>query len=155
VQILFENQNSVGERTVNSELCIAFMLLCGFALLPVHGQTNSAIRDPSSETRGAATQLIVDGKPFLVLGAEVHNSSTSSLPYTEPVLAGYSSQHVNTALAAVTWEMLEPEEGNLISPSLTASFRKRGATSCASFCCGLEAGKTACPPIHRFGSRPT
>ena len=41
----------------------------------------------------------------------MHNSSTSSLPYTEPVLAGYSSQHVNTALAAVTWEMLEPEEG--------------------------------------------
>ena len=88
-----------------------FMLLCGLALLPVHGQTNSAIAIPHLEKRGAATQLIVDGKPFLILGAEVHNSSTSSLPYAEPVLAGYSSQHVNTALTAVTWEMLEPEEG--------------------------------------------
>ena len=77
----------------------------------MHGQTNFAIAIPHLETHGAATQLIVDGKPFLVLGAEVHNSSTSSLPYTEPVLAGYSSQHVNTALAAVTWGMLEPEEG--------------------------------------------
>jgi len=88
-----------------------FMLLCSLALLQAHAQTNSASAIPHLETRGTATQLIVDGKPFLVLGAEMHNSSTCSLPYAEPVLAGYSSPHVNTALAAVTWEMLEPEEG--------------------------------------------
>jgi hypothetical protein len=98
---------------VKLKILHSFMLLCSLALLPARGQTNSAIAIPHLETHGAATQLIVDGKPFLVLGAEVHNSSTSSLPYTEPVLAGYSSQHVNTALAAVTWEMLEPEEGKL------------------------------------------
>lgn len=78
------------ERTVKLRTLHSFMLLCGLALLPVHGQTISATAIPHLETRGTATQLIVDGKPFLVLGAEVHNSSTSSLLYTEPVLEGYS-----------------------------------------------------------------
>jgi hypothetical protein len=34
---------------------------------------------PHLEKRGSATQLIVDGKPFLILGGELHNSSSSSL----------------------------------------------------------------------------
>src|ERR1035438_6592760 len=36
---------------------------------------------PHLEKRGAATQLIVDGKPFLMLSGELHNSSSSSLEY--------------------------------------------------------------------------
>ena len=33
---------------------------------------------PHLEKRGLATQMIVDGKPFLVLGAEVPTSATSN-----------------------------------------------------------------------------
>ena len=36
---------------------------------------------PHLEKRGVTTQLIVDGKPFLILGGELHNSSSSSLEY--------------------------------------------------------------------------
>src|SRR5260370_31527774 len=34
--------------------------------------------DPHLEKRGSATQLMVDGKPFLVLGGELQNSSSSN-----------------------------------------------------------------------------
>jgi hypothetical protein len=39
---------------------------------------------PHLAKRGEATQLIADGKPYQTLGAEIHNSSSSSLEYMEP-----------------------------------------------------------------------
>ena len=45
-------------------------------------QQNTA---PHLEKRGAATQFIVDGKPFLMLSGELHNSSSSSLEYMKPI----------------------------------------------------------------------
>ena len=55
---------------------------------------------PHLEKRGVATQLIVDGKPFLMLGGELYNSSSSSLDYMKPLwlkLAGYPPQYRNNA----------------------------------------------------------
>lgn len=66
---------------------------------------------PVLEKRGNATQLIVDGKPFLVLGGELHNSSSSSRDYMKeywPLLKGSA---MNTVLAAVEWSLIEPREG--------------------------------------------
>ena len=40
---------------------------------------------PVIAQRGAAKQLIVDGKPFLMLAGELHNSSASSSAYMEPI----------------------------------------------------------------------
>src|SRR5690349_17923742 len=40
---------------------------------------------PHLEKRGAVTQLIVDGKPFLMLSGELYNSSSSSLEYMKPL----------------------------------------------------------------------
>ena len=36
---------------------------------------------PYLRKQGATSQLIVNGKPFLVLGGELHNSSSSSQEY--------------------------------------------------------------------------
>ncbi len=74
-------------------------------------KTSQASAIPHLAKRGTATQLIVDGKPFLVLGGELHNSSSSSLDYMAPILAEFSAGHLNTALAAVCWDLIEPEEG--------------------------------------------
>ncbi|MFY0627060.1 MAG: DUF5597 domain-containing protein [Reichenbachiella sp.] len=87
------------------------------------------------------TQLIVDGKPFLMLAGELSNSVSGSLKHMEggdnPLprktyrMLGNSlgtdsnldmeykgsvwqqmvDLNVNTVLAAVSWEMIEPEEG--------------------------------------------
>jgi hypothetical protein len=68
---------------------------------------------PHLQMQGTATQLIVDGKPFLSLGGELRNSSTSSLEYMKPIWGRMVGLNINTVLAPVTWETLEPEEGKL------------------------------------------
>ena len=56
--------------------------------------------------------LVVDGKPFLALGGELHNSSGSSLKYMDefvwPALRGLGG---NFYLTPAYWECLEPEKG--------------------------------------------
>jgi hypothetical protein len=73
--------------------------------------TTRALSLPHLEKRGSATQLIVDGKPFLILGGELHNSSSSSLTYMKPIWPRLAGMHLNTVLAPVSWELIEPEEG--------------------------------------------
>lgn len=66
---------------------------------------------PRLEKRGKATQLIVDGKPFLILGGELHNSSSSDLQYLDPLWEPLQKMNLNTALVAVSWQLVEPQEG--------------------------------------------
>jgi Domain of unknown function (DUF5597)/Glycosyl hydrolases family 35 len=68
---------------------------------------------PHLEKRGDATQLVVDGKPFLILGGELHNSSSSSVAYMKTAWPRMSAMHMNTVLLPVAWETIEPEEGKL------------------------------------------
>ncbi len=63
------------------------------------------------EKHGTATQLMVDGRPFLMLGGELHNSSSSSLDYMKPIWPQLAGMHVNTVLTPVSWELIEPKEG--------------------------------------------
>lgn len=54
--------------------------------------------------------LLVDGAPYLVLGAQIGNSSAwpEVLPKVWPAL---EAMHVNTAEAPVYWEQIEPKPG--------------------------------------------
>ena len=66
---------------------------------------------PHLEKRGPVTQLIVKGEPFLALASELRNSSASSPAYMEPLWANLKEGGMNTVLAVVTWEQVEPVEG--------------------------------------------
>ncbi|MEI7729200.1 MAG: DUF5597 domain-containing protein [Verrucomicrobiota bacterium] len=66
---------------------------------------------PQLRQQGNATQLIVDGKPFVMLAGELHNSSASSLDYMREVWPKLEALHLNTVLATVSWELVEPSEG--------------------------------------------
>lgn len=66
---------------------------------------------PHLEKRGNVTQLIVDGKPYLALAGELHNSSASSMEYLRPILPKLKSMNLNTVLAVVSWDQFEPKEG--------------------------------------------
>lgn len=56
-------------------------------------------------------ELIVDGKPFLMLAAELHNSSSSSLEYMKPIWPKLAAIPLNTVLTPVSWELVEPKDG--------------------------------------------
>jgi hypothetical protein len=71
--------------------------------------TSTAI--PHLQKQGTATQLIVDGKPFLMLAGELRNSSSSSSEFLKPIWPRLVAMHLNTVLSAVQWELLEPQEG--------------------------------------------
>ena len=85
--------------------------LCALAISAAYAQTrpaDSAI--PHLEKRGLATQLVVDGKPFLVLGAEPPTSAASNLEYLLYMLSVLAETHQNTAAIAVGWNWIEPQK---------------------------------------------
>ena len=67
---------------------------------------------PHLEKKGDATQLIVDGKPFLARGGELGNSAASNLDSLRPYWAELKEINLNTVVAPVYWDLIEPEEGN-------------------------------------------
>ncbi len=74
-----------------------------------HNRTNEGM--PQLRRQGSATQLIVDGSPFLVLGGELRNSSSSSIEYMQPIWQRMRDLNINTVLTPVSWELIEPTEG--------------------------------------------
>jgi len=66
---------------------------------------------PSIEKSDGHLHLLVDGKPFFVLGAQVHNSSgwPAALDQAWPVLA---AMRCNTVSVPVYWEAIEPRQGS-------------------------------------------
>lgn len=65
---------------------------------------------PSIVHRNGRHALFVDGAPFLMLGAQVNNSSAwpAMLPKVWPAI---ESLHANTVEMPIYWEQLEPEPG--------------------------------------------
>jgi hypothetical protein len=56
-------------------------------------------------------QFIVDGKSFLALGGELHNSSASSISYMENKWENLVDMNLNTVIATASWELCEKQEG--------------------------------------------
>ncbi len=86
-------------------------LACCLAMFGA-GMTAAASEAPRIETKNGRHTLIVDSRPFLILGAQVHNSSNypSVLPKVWPVIR---AMHANTVEVPVAWEQIEPVEGQL------------------------------------------
>ncbi len=83
---------------------------------------------PHLRTENGTTQLVVSGRPFLIRGGELGNSSASNLEYLAPHWERFRALRLNTILAPVYWELLEPEEGRFdftLVDGLVAEARKR------------------------------
>jgi beta-galactosidase GanA len=66
---------------------------------------------PRLVKNGNTTQLLVNNKPFLILGGELGNSSASSNEYMRPIWSKLQQMNLNTVIAPVYWELMEPIEG--------------------------------------------
>lgn len=88
-------------KTIVLLLIILFTIQFGFSQNQI----------PSLQKKGNKTQLIVDGKPFIILGGELGNSSATSMENMEPFWPKLKAMHLNTVLTPVYWELIEKEEG--------------------------------------------
>jgi len=80
-------------------------MLCTF--LKVSAQS----KIPHLEKVGYQQHLVVEGEPFIILGGELGNSSFTSVEYMKPVWAKLKMMNLNTIIAPVYWELIEPKEG--------------------------------------------
>jgi len=74
-----------------------------------YGQAASGV--PHLQKQGSATQLIVDGAPFLAVTGELGNNTATSLENMQPIWAKLVAGNLNCILAAVHWAQMEPAEG--------------------------------------------
>lgn len=74
----------------------------------VFSQTRSI---PHLDNRDGHIQLIVNDDPFFMFAGELHNSSTGSGHYMRPIWERLAGQNLNTVIAPVSWELVEPTEG--------------------------------------------
>ncbi|MCB8995273.1 MAG: DUF5597 domain-containing protein [Bacteroidales bacterium] len=87
---------------------VLLTILCFAFEVPQYSQKRET---PGLTDFGSTQQLMVEGKPFLILGGELGNSSASSLTYMAPAWEKFRQMNLNTILVPVYWELMEPREG--------------------------------------------
>jgi beta-galactosidase GanA len=82
-------------------------------VVPSWGMTSAAENPaiPRIERVGNQYHLLVDGRPFLMLGGQAHNSSASNPKDLKPVWASLNALNANTAEVPLYWELMEPTPG--------------------------------------------
>ncbi len=91
-------------------ICLLTATVLPFATQGRAQVATDMVKMPHLESREGRHALIVDDKPYLMLGAQINNSSSwaGTLPEVWPAL---EALHVNTVEAPVYWEQMEPQEG--------------------------------------------
>ena len=80
------------------------------ALLVLAVSLSNAGPMPRIVSAGGKYSLLVDGKPYIMLGAQVRNSSGWPAQF-EQLLPAAQALHLNTIEVPVYWENIEPQEG--------------------------------------------
>jgi hypothetical protein len=104
------------KKLLKFTILIAIIVLFVFACSQKNEHNITLTQQNSSQIphlvkQDKTTQLVVDGKPFIILGGELGNSSFTSLEYMKPIWPKLQIMNLNTVLAPVYWELIEPEEG--------------------------------------------
>jgi hypothetical protein len=107
---------------------LARSLMASVAMVSIVIASNARAQNiPQLRKQGSATQIIVDGAPFLIRGGELGNSTASDLIRMRPMWAKLKAMNLNTVIAPVYWEFLEPRENQFdfaLVDSLISDARK-------------------------------
>ncbi|MGO4212361.1 DUF5597 domain-containing protein [Terriglobus sp. 2YAB30_2] len=89
---------------------LTLALAATLAFVPQAAPQAQAVPAPKVVEQDGRHALLVNGKPFLVLGAQINNSSTwpDTMPQVWPAL---ERMHTNTIEAPIYWEQMEPAPG--------------------------------------------
>jgi beta-galactosidase GanA len=111
-------------RTTLASACSAVLFLNAGIWAPLSAQSSDI---PHLRKHGTATELIVDGRPFLIRGGELGNSSASNLEYLAPYWSRFRALNLNTIVTPIYWDLMEPTEGRFdftLIDGLVAEARK-------------------------------
>ena len=81
-----------------------FLLLLSLCAMNMHA-------DVKLQKQGTATQVVVNGKPMLLLGGELSNSAATSTADIDEVMPRMHKLGLNTVFVPAYWEFVEPKEG--------------------------------------------
>lgn len=126
---------------------LAAALCCAAVSLPV------AAKAPLPELKRVhgTTQLFVDGKPYLVRGGELNNSSASSAAFMAPIWPKLKAMNVNTVLVPAYWELIEPSEGHFDFKSVDVVLANARKHNMRVVLLWLAAGRIRCRAMCRPG----
>lgn len=88
---------------------LPFMLVASLSVVPFQNARSQT--PPSVRVENGASQLMVNGRPFLLLGGELGNSSAGTAEQADTILPRLAGLHFNTVLMPVAWNQIEPQEG--------------------------------------------
>ena len=91
---------------------ITFIAFVSLLPLLIMGQPRLELRSNST------ARIVANGKPMLMIGGELGNSSASTPEDVKRTFAHLSKIGLNTVLAPVSWELIEPQEGTFDMSSL-------------------------------------
>ena len=117
--------------------CRTILALCFVLAVYSYSQTGNNLSNQGSQTystqiphlekQGTATRLVVQGKPFLLISGELHNSTCGGFDHMRPIWKRLAKKNLNSVIATVSWELLEPVEGKFdfsLVDSVIAGARK-------------------------------
>ena len=90
---------------------LRLFLLAAIVAVPFIPVAARAAEAPRIVEKDGRYALYVDGRPYLVLGGQIHNSSGWPSELSQ-VWQSMEALHANTVEAPVYWEQLEAQEGN-------------------------------------------
>src|ERR1035437_2670595 len=96
------------------QLSIVFTLLMTLLMASNNANNSSKSEDltthlnlPIIKKTNGLKQLYVNNEPFLIIGAELLNSSASSIEHMKDIWAHVRSLNVNTVYLPISWQQLE------------------------------------------------
>lgn len=140
------------KKLVTTILCL--IIAMGISIR-TEASTKSATPSPTEipskliMNENGSWQLIVNGKPFIMLAGELHNSSASTTEYLNSLWAPLKSLNLNTVLAPIAWEQFEPTEGTFdytLIDSLINGARKNGFKLCVLWFASWKNGESSYAP---------